>query len=75
MALCQAYAAERGARVFVPRLPRIYVQFIRLRKLHLTTLLMWNGSLLQYSFLENPIEREAWRVYSPWGHKEWDMTE
>lgn len=23
-ALCQAYAAERGARVFIPRLPRIY---------------------------------------------------
>ena len=34
-----------------------------------------NGSLLQYSCLENPMEREAWRVYSPWGHKEWDTTQ
>ena len=35
-----------------------------------------NGSPLQYSCLENPMDR--WRSlvgYSPWGHKELDMTE
>ena len=30
------------------------------------------GYPLQYSCLGNPMEREA---YSPWGHKESDMTE
>jgi len=30
---------------------------------------------LQYSCLENPMERGAWGGYSPWGHKELDMTE
>ena len=30
-----------------------------------------NGNLLQYSFLENSIDRVArWAGYSPWGHKE-----
>ena len=28
-----------------------------------------NSNLLQYSCLENPMNREAWRAYSPWGHK------
>ena len=31
-----------------------------------------NGNPLQYSCLENPMDRGAWR---PWGHKELDMTE
>ena len=31
-----------------------------------------HGNPLQYSCLENPTNREA---YSPWGHKESDMTE
>ena len=30
---------------------------------------------LQYSCLENPLDRGAWRSYRPWGHKEADMTE
>ena len=31
---------------------------------------------LQYSCLENPKDRGAWQAtYSPWGHKEMDMTE
>ena len=30
---------------------------------------------LQYSCLENPMDRGAWWGYSPWGHKESDMTE
>ena len=30
---------------------------------------------LQYSCLENPMDRGAWRGYSPWGLKESDMTE
>ena len=30
---------------------------------------------LQYSCLENPMDRGAWRAYSPWGHKESDTTE
>jgi len=30
---------------------------------------------LQYSFLENPMDRGAWGGYSPWGCKELDMTE
>ena len=30
------------------------------------------GNLLQYSGLDNPVDREA---YSPWGCKEWDTTE
>ena len=35
-----------------------------------------NGNPLQYSGLENPMDRGAWwAVYSPWGHKESDMTE
>ena len=25
--------------------------------------------------LENPMDREAWRGYSPWGRKESDMNE
>ena len=34
---------------------------------------------LQYSCLENPMDRGAWQaivlvVYSPWGHKEWATT-
>ena len=32
-----------------------------------------NGNLLQYPCLEKPMDREAWQ-YSPWGHKESDMT-
>ena len=31
-----------------------------------------NGNPLQYSCLENPMDRGAW---CPWGHKESDMTE
>ena len=34
-----------------------------------------NGYLFQYSCLENPMDREAWRSYSPWGRKESDTTE
>ena len=34
-----------------------------------------NGNLLQYSCLENPMDREALAGYSPWGHKESDTTE
>ena len=30
---------------------------------------------LQYSCLENPMDRGAWRAYSPKGHKESDVTE
>ena len=33
-----------------------------------------NGYQLQYSFLENPINREAWWAYHPWGDKELDVT-
>ena len=34
-----------------------------------------NSNPLQYSYLENPKDREAWwATYSPWGHKESDMT-
>ena len=32
-----------------------------------------HGNPLQYSRLENPMDRGAWRA--PWGHKDWDMTE
>ena len=28
-----------------------------------------NGNPLQYSCLENPMDRGAWWGYSPWGHK------
>ena len=34
-----------------------------------------NGNPLQYSYLENPMDRGAWLGYSPWGRKESDMTE
>ena len=35
-----------------------------------------NGYPLQYFFLENSVNRGAWQaIYSPWGHKELDMTE
>ena len=40
------------------------------------------GNPLQYSCLENPMDRGAWRAeqrsqagQSPWGHRESDMTE
>ena len=34
-----------------------------------------NGSPLQNSCLENPMDRGALRVYSPWGLQELDATE
>ena len=34
-----------------------------------------NGNPLQYSCLENPMDRGAWWANSPRGHKESDMTE
>ena len=35
-----------------------------------------NGTLLQYSCLENPMNRGSWGpTYSPWGCKDSDMTE
>ena len=35
-----------------------------------------NGNPLQYSCLGNPMDRGACLVgYSPWGLKEWDMTD
>ena len=34
-----------------------------------------NGNPLQYSCLENPYEQKNLVGYSPWGHKELDMTE
>ena len=33
-----------------------------------------NGNPVQYSCLGNPMDRGAWRAYSPWGHKESDTT-
>ena len=33
-----------------------------------------DGYQLQYSFLKNSMDRGAWWD-SPWGRKEWDMTE
>ena len=33
-----------------------------------------HGNPLQYSFLENPMDRGAWWGYSPQGCKESDMT-
>ena len=34
-----------------------------------------NGNPLQYSCLENPVDRRALAGYSAWGHKKSDMTE
>ena len=34
-----------------------------------------NGNPLQYSCLQNPMDRGAWWGCSPCGHKELDMTE
>ena len=34
-----------------------------------------NGSSLQYSCLENSMDRGAWGGYNPQGHKESDITE
>ena len=34
-----------------------------------------SGNLLQYSYLENPQGQRSLEGYSPWGHKEADMTE
>ena len=34
-----------------------------------------NGSPLQYSCLENPMDRGAWQAIVRGGHKEVDMTE
>ena len=33
-----------------------------------------NGNPLPYSCLENSMDRGAWWAYTPWGHKELDMT-
>ena len=33
-----------------------------------------NGNPHWYSCLGNPRDRGTWRVLSPWGHKESDMT-
>ena len=34
-----------------------------------------NGCPLQYSCLDNPMNREAWQTTSPWSHKDLDGTE
>ena len=34
-----------------------------------------SGNPLQYSCLENSMDRGAWQAYSPGGHKELDMME
>ena len=35
-----------------------------------------HGNPVQYSCLKNPVDTGDWReTYSPWGHKELDMTE
>ena len=34
-----------------------------------------HGNLLKYSCLKNSMDRGAWEGYSPWGHKESDMTD
>ena len=34
-----------------------------------------HGNSLQYSYLEYPCGQKSLVDYSPWGHKEWDMTE
>ena len=34
-----------------------------------------HGNPLQYSYLENPYGQRSLAIYSPWGHKELDMTE
>ena len=34
-----------------------------------------HGNPLQYSYLENPHGKRSLVGYSPWGHKESDMTE
>ena len=34
-----------------------------------------HGKSLQYSCLENLMDRGVWWAYSPWGHKELDMSE
>ena len=34
-----------------------------------------NGNPLQYSCLENPMDRRAWLSYSLWGHKESDTSD
>ena len=34
-----------------------------------------NGNPLQYSCLENSMDRGAWGGHSPWGHKELDTIE
>ena len=34
-----------------------------------------HGNLLQYSCLENPMDRGSLAGYSPWGRKESDITE
>ena len=34
-----------------------------------------NGNPLQYSYLENSMDRGAWKATSPWVEKSWNMTE
>ena len=35
----------------------------------------WHGNPFQYSYLENPYGQRSLEGYSPWGHKESDVTE
>ena len=44
-------------------------------KLNIQSLEGGHGNSLQYSCLENPHGQRSWVGYSPWGHKESDMTE
>ena len=34
-----------------------------------------NDYPLQYSYLENPMDKGAWQATVPWGHKESDISE
>ena len=53
----------------VPTMQKTQVQFLGQKDLLEKE---WNGSPLQYSCLENAMDREAWQV---WGRKESDLTE
>ena len=54
-------------------IPLNYSIRILIRKINL--LLEMNGNPLQYSCLENPMDRGAWQGYSSCGCKDSDMTE
>jgi len=57
----------------LPAMQKTQVQFLGWKERSLGEV---NSYPHQYSYMENSMDREAWgAIYSPWGHKDLDMTD